>query len=128
MADTYSVALMYDGQFETHCHPMAVGVEKCVAKSIYRHFQKIIYRLGLWSDYSQTGYYMTMNSQTWCLNHADFEEEYGTAKARIEEINKLWEERGVEDATLEPEWEEYEYLLEADAEVQAMLRGGEAYV
>ena len=124
----YSVALMHDNEFETTCHPIAVGVEKCVARSICRHFQKIIYRLGLWSDYHQTGYYMMMTDREYCLNHEIFEHEYGTAKARIEEISKLWEERGVEDATLEPEWEEYEYLLEADAELEVMLRGGEAYV
>jgi len=69
-----------------------------------------------------------MTDREYCLNHEIFEHEYGTAKARIEEISKLWEERGVEDATLEPEWEEYEYLLEADAELEVMLRGGEAYV
>lgn len=122
MAKGYTVSLMNDIGWTESCHPLAVGVEKCVAKSIYRHFEKVIRRLGLWSDYNQTGYYVMMTDRKYCINHKDFEVESGTPKARMTEIEAEWENRNVEDATAEPEWEEYEGLLEYEAEIEAMWK------
>lgn len=39
-------------------------------------------------------------------------------KRRMKQIDKLWEKRGVEDASAEPEWEEYESILYALAEIE----------
>lgn len=71
MKDTFTVALMTDYGWTETCHPLAVGVDKATAKSIYRHFNKLC----TWSDYSQTGTYVMMVSRTYCLNHEDFEHE-----------------------------------------------------
>lgn len=72
MEKTYVVSKMTDYGFghET-CHPLAVGVNKATAKSIYRHFDKLC----KWNDYTQTGEYILMVSQQYCTNHEDFERE-----------------------------------------------------
>ena len=41
---------------------------------------------------------------------------------RIEEIDKLWEERGSVDATSEPEWSEYENLIYLQGEIILDIR------
>lgn len=41
--------------------------------------------------------------------------------ARLEEIDKVWEARKVEDATAEAEWDEYENTLGMLAEVEGVL-------
>ena len=42
--------------------------------------------------------------------------------ARLEEIDKVWEARNVEDATGEAEWDEYENTLGRLAEVEEVLK------
>ena len=71
MKDTWSVAILTDyGCCET-CHPLVVGVDRATAKSVYRHFHKLCH----YDDYRQTGDYVMMVSQDFCLNHEDFEKE-----------------------------------------------------
>ena len=71
--DTYTVALMTDyGYGNESCHPLAVGVDHAIARSIKRHYDKTCH----WSDYTQTGDYVTIVSRKWCTNHEDFEHEY----------------------------------------------------
>lgn len=69
--DTFTVAFMTDYGYGEACHPLAVGVDKATAKSINRHFE----RETSWNDYTQTGTYVVMVSQTYCLNHEDYETE-----------------------------------------------------
>jgi hypothetical protein len=69
----YTVALMTDNGYTEHCKPLAVGVDKAVANSIRRWFEK---HICIWSDYSQTGSYVLVVSRQFCTNHADFEIEY----------------------------------------------------
>ena len=69
--DTYTVALMTDYGWTEICHPLAVGVDKQTAKSIWRHFTKHCD----WNDFTQTGTYVRMVSRTYCTNHEDFEKE-----------------------------------------------------
>ena len=71
MADTYTVAMITDYGWTETCHPLAVGVALPIAKSIYRHFNKLC----SYNEYSGTGTYVTLISRTYCLNHADFESE-----------------------------------------------------
>lgn len=73
--DTYTVALMTDyGYGHESCRPLAVGVDHATARSIKRHYDKTCY----WSDYTQTGDYVTIVSRKWCTNHEDFEHEYNS--------------------------------------------------
>lgn len=71
--DTYTVALMtaYGPGFGEECHPLAIGVDKATADSVYRHFDKECH----FSDSSQAGTYLVCVSQKYCTNHEDFEEE-----------------------------------------------------
>ena len=71
--DTYTVALMtaYGPGFGEECHPLAIGVDKATADSIYRHFDKECH----FNDSSQDGTYLVRVSQKYCTNHKDFEEE-----------------------------------------------------
>lgn len=71
MENTFTVSLMTDYGWCETCHPLAIGVDKATAKSIYRHFNSLCN----WNDYSQTGEYVMMVSQQYCLNHEDFEKE-----------------------------------------------------
>ena len=71
MQDTFTVARMTDYGWCETCHPLAIGVDKATAKSIYRHFNPLC----KWSDYSQTGEYVMVVSQQYCTNHEDFEKE-----------------------------------------------------
>lgn len=71
MGDTYTVSLMKDYGWCTTCHPLAIGVDKATAKSIFRHFDSLC----KWNDYEQLGEYVLMVSRKWCTNHKDFEKE-----------------------------------------------------
>lgn len=64
--DTFTVALMTDHGWAETCHPLAIGVDKAIAKSIHRHYDKKC-------KYGET--YVIMVSRTYCLNHEDFEKE-----------------------------------------------------
>lgn len=71
MKDTFSVAVITDYGWCETCHPLAVGVDRAIARSIERHFSKLC----KWDDYNQTGTYVMMVSQQYCTNHEDFEKE-----------------------------------------------------
>ena len=43
-------------------------------------------------------------------------------QSKLDEINAIWESRGVVDATAEPEWTEYENTLGALADIEEVLR------
>ena len=73
MKHTYTVALMHDYGCGETCDPIAIGVTREVAQSIKRHYDGIIDRRKLWSDFHGTGIYVLMISRENCLNHADFE-------------------------------------------------------
>lgn len=65
MQDTFTVALMTDYGWCETCHPLAIGVDKATANSIYRHFDKLC----------GEGEYVMVASQQYCTNHKDFEKE-----------------------------------------------------
>lgn len=69
--DTFTVSLMTDYGYVATCHPLAIGVDKASAKSIYRHFQKKCH----YNNFNQTGNYVVMISRKYCTNHSDYEKE-----------------------------------------------------
>ena len=66
---TYTVALMHDYGCGETCDPVAVGVTRDVARSIKRHYDGIIDRRRLWSDFHQTGIYTLVVSRENFLNN-----------------------------------------------------------
>jgi hypothetical protein len=65
--DTFTVSLMTDYGWTETCHPLAVGVDKATAKSIYRHYNRPL----KWNSST----YVLMVSRKYCTNHEDFEKE-----------------------------------------------------
>ena len=66
-----------------HCYgwasgitPIAIAVTNAIAKSIKRHFDKIL----TYHPWNDTGDYCGIVSRTWCTNHEDFEREYDPCK------------------------------------------------
>lgn len=72
--DGWTVSLCEEfGGLGMTCHPIVIGVDKAIAKSIERHYEKR--KLLSWSDITQTGSFLELVPRKCCLNHADFEKE-----------------------------------------------------
>ena len=67
----YVVYVNYENGYFTENHCILKYADLQTAKSIKRHFDKVLY----WNDYTQTGYYVGFVSRTYCTNFWDFETE-----------------------------------------------------